>query len=222
MNNAVVENVKSYAISKNECKHNYYFIIKRGFDLLASSIGLVLLAPLFLLIAIMIKIDSKGNVFYKHKRIGKNGKYIYLYKFRTMYSNANELFNNFTDEQKKEFEINYKLEKDPRITKIGNILRKTSLDELPQLINILIGDMALVGPRPVVDGEIDKFGLYKNQFLSVKPGLTGNWAANGRSNTTYDERINMELYYVKHCNMKLDTKIIFKTIKSVFLCRGAK
>lgn len=183
---------------------------------------MIILSPVFLIISIIIKLDSKGPVFFKHKRIGKNGKMIGVYKFRSMVINAEELIKNFTPEQKAEYEKNFKLDNDPRITKVGKILRKTSLDELPQLINILIGNMSIVGPRPIVTGEIDKYGDQKDKFLSMTPGLTGYWQASGRSDVEYDERIQMELYYIDHCSLWLDIKIIFKTFFAVIKREGAK
>ncbi|RGB71188.1 sugar transferase, partial [Absiella sp. AM09-50] len=167
-------------------------------------------------------VDSKGPVFFKHMRVGKNRKPLPTYKFRTMVTNAEELLKTLTPEQKKEYEENFKLENDPRITKIGKILRKTSLDELPQLLNIIIGNMSVVGPRPVVQKELEKFGDQVDKLLSVTPGLTGYWQANGRSNTTYEERVAMELYYVDHCSIWLDIKIIFQTIGAVIRKEGAK
>ena len=152
-------------------------------------------------------------------------KDIYIYKFRSMtnkYKTFDEFYQTLSDEQKQEWDENFKLENDPRITKIGNFLRKTSLDELPQIINILKGDMSVIGPRPVVNDEIEKYGNQKAKFLSVKPGLTGYWAANGRSATTYEDRINLELYYIDHCSLLLDIKIFFKTILSVLKKEGAK
>ena len=202
-------------------KRETYLVIKRGLDIVFSFLALIILSPIFLIIGILIKIDSPGKVFFKHKRIGKDGKYIYLYKFRTMYENADEMKKNFTKEQKEEFVRDFKLKNDPRVTKIGKFLRKTSIDELPQLLNILKGDMALIGPRPVVDNEIEKYGMLKNIFLSVTPGLTGYWACNGRSCTNYDERIKLELFYVYNYCFKLDLKIFFKTIKSVIKKEGA-
>lgn len=202
-------------------KRETYLVIKRGLDIVFSFLALIVLSPVFLVLAILIKFDSKGSVFYKHKRIGKDGKYIYLYKFRTMYKNADELKKQFTKAQKEEFAREFKLKNDPRVTKIGRFLRKTSLDELPQLLNILKGDMALIGPRPVVDKEIEKYGMLKNIFLSVTPGLTGYWACNGRSCKNYDERIKLELFYVYNFCFKLDVKIFFKTIKSVITKEGA-
>lgn len=199
-----------------------YKFVKRGFDIVLSFSAMILLLPLLVVIGILIKLDSKGPIFFLHKRIGKNGKQIKIFKFRTMVHNAEELMKRFTPEQKKEFEENYKLDDDFRITKIGNILRKTSLDELPQLLNILIGDMSIVGPRPLVEKEIEKYGINKEKLLSVTPGLTGNWACNGRSNIEYPERIKLELDYVENCSLSLDIKIILKTAISVFKKEGAK
>lgn len=198
-----------------------YKYVKRFMDIVLASIGLVVLSPVFLIIAILIKTESKGKVFFKHKRIGKNGKEIYIYKFRTMVENAEDLIKQFTPEQMKEFKENFKLENDPRVTKIGRILRKTSLDELPQLINIIKGDISIIGPRPVIEEELEKYGMNKNKFLSVTPGLTGYWAANGRSNTTYEQRMEMELYYVDNMSFKMDVKIFFKTVLSVLKKEGA-
>ena len=201
---------------------NVYNYIKRIIDILLSSIGLIVLSPVFLVIALLIKKESNGPVFFKHKRIGKNGKEIEIYKFRSMVPNAEELMKKFTPEQMKEFKENFKLEDDPRITKIGKFLRKTSLDELPQLINILKGELSIIGPRPIVKEELEKYRNNKEKFLSVTPGLTGYWAANGRSDITYKQRMMMELYYVDNISFELDTKIFFKTIISVLKRKGAK
>lgn len=198
-----------------------YIKVKRVIDVILASIALILLSPLFAIIAIAIKIDSKGPVFFAHKRIGKNGKIIKLYKFRSMVINAEELIKSFTPEQMKEYKENYKLTNDPRITKVGKFLRKTSLDELPQLINIINGDLSIIGPRPVVIDELEKYGMNKDKFLSVTPGLTGYWAANGRSNTTYEQRMEMELYYIDNLSLKMDIKVFFKTILSVVKKEGA-
>lgn len=198
-----------------------YIKVKRVIDVILASIALILLSPLFAIIAIAIKIDSKGPVFFAHKRIGKNGKIIKLYKFRSMVINAEELIKAFTPEQMREYKENYKLTNDPRITKVGKFLRKTSLDELPQLINIINGDLSIIGPRPVVADELEKYGVNKDKFLSVTPGLTGYWAANGRSNTTYEQRMEMELYYIDNLSLKMDIKVFFKTILSVVKKEGA-
>lgn len=201
-----------------------YNFFKRTFDITFASLALVALSPVFLATSFAIKKDSSGPVFYKHKRIGKNGETIYLYKFRSMYTDSKEKLEELLKDPKvrKEWEENFKLENDPRITKVGNFLRKTSLDELPQLLNIIKGDMSIIGPRPVIDDEIEKFGKDKDKFLSVKPGLTGWWACNGRSDTSYEERVNLELYYVDHQSFSLDAKCFIKTIESVIKKEGAK
>lgn len=207
---------------KTKISKKVYIKIKRVIDVILASVALILLSPLFVIIAIAIKIDSKGPVFFAHKRIGKNGKIIKLYKFRSMVINAEELIKSFTPEQMREYKENYKLTNDPRITKVGKFLRKTSLDELPQLINIINGDLSIIGPRPVVADELEKYGVNKDKFLSVTPGLTGYWAANGRSNTTYEQRKEMELYYIDNLSLKMDIKVFFKTILSVVKKEGAR
>ena len=198
-----------------------YNFFKRSFDIISATIGLIVLLPLFLVLAILVKLDSKGPIFFSHKRIGKNGKIIGIYKFRSMVSNSEEVFRNFTKEQKEEFEKNFKLDDDPRITKVGNFLRKTSLDELPQLLNIIKGDMSVVGPRPIVKAEVEKYGVYADKMFSIKPGLTGFWQANGRSDTTYEERVQMDMYYIDNRSFLLDIKIILKTVVSVIKKEGA-
>ncbi len=207
---------------KTKISKKVYIKIKRVIDVILASIALILLSPVFAIIAIAIKIDSKGPVFFAHKRIGKNGNIIKLYKFRSMVINAEELIKSFTPEQMREYKENYKLTNDPRITKVGKFLRKTSLDELPQLINIINGDLSIIGPRPVVADELEKYGVNKDKFLSVTPGLTGYWAANGRSNTTYEQRKEMELYYIDNLSLKMDIKVFFKTILSVVKKEGAR
>lgn len=220
---AMLEGVKN--VRELEKTFNYkkvYKTIKRSIDITLSIISTIILLPVFLIIAIIIKLDSKGPVFFVHKRVGKNGKEIGIYKFRTMVENAEDLIANFTPEQAKEFKENYKLQNDPRVTRVGKFLRKTSLDELPQIINILKGDLALIGPRPVVSRELEKYEDNKDKFLSVKPGLTGYWAANGRSDTTYAQRVQMELYYIDNMSLKMDLKIFFKTIIAVLKKEGAR
>ena len=201
---------------------NIYKHVKRFIDIIISLLGIIILSPVFLIISILIKKESDGPVFFKHKRIGKDGKEIGIYKFRSMVPNAEDLIKKFTPEQMKEYKENFKLENDPRITKIGKLLRKTSLDELPQLINILKGDLSIIGPRPVIKDELEKYGNNKEKFLSVTPGLTGYWAANGRSDTTYEQRMIMELYYVDNISFELDMKVFLKTIVSVLKKEGAR
>ncbi len=219
---AVMKTNKNKTKDKQFKRKPVYEFFKRFFDIFLSLIALILLSPIFLIIAILVKATSEGPVIFKHKRVGLHGKEIGIYKFRSMVTNAEELIKSFTPEQKEEYEKNFKLENDPRITKVGNFLRKTSLDELPQLLNILKGDISIVGPRPIMDVETEIFGNYRDLLLSVKPGLTGFWAANGRSDTSYSRRRAMEIYYVKNRSFLFDIKIIFKTAISVFKGEGAK
>ena len=208
-------------IGDEKKKEGFYLFVKRVTDILGALIGLILLSPIFLIVAIAIKLDSKGPIIFGHTRKGLGGKDIKVYKFRTMYENSKEIFDNFTEEQKQEFYKNFKLDNDPRITKIGNFLRRSSIDELPQLINILNGSMSIVGPRPIVEKEIALYGEYAPKLFSVVPGLTGYWQANGRSDTTYEERIKMDMYYIDNRSLGLDLKIIFKTFSSVIKGEGA-
>ena len=208
-------------INNLEIRKKIYKVLKRIADIIGGIIGLILLSPVFLILAICIKIDSKGPVIFAHKRIGKKGKEFNMYKFRSMYENAEEMIENFNEEQKREWQENFKLENDPRITKVGKFLRKTSLDELPQIVNIIKGDLSIIGPRPVIGEELEKYGKNKEKFLSITPGLTGYWQANGRSNTTYEERMQMELYYIDNQSLRLDIKVFFKTIVSVIKKEGA-
>ena len=212
--------------SKLEKKSILYLFTKRIIDILGGLIGLILLIPVTILIKIVRIIikENDGPIFYSQMRIGKNDKKFKIYKYRSMIKDADKVLKKYlkeNEEARKEFEEFQKLQDDPRITKFGKFLRKTSLDELPQMLNILKGDLSFVGPRPVVDGEIEKYGIYKNKFLSVKPGLTGYWQVNGRSDTTYSERIQMELYYVDNCSLWLDIKIFFKTFITVLKKEGA-
>lgn len=203
-----------------------YKITKRAIDIIGAIIGIILLIPTIILVYIARKIlkEDQGPLFYKQLRYGKNGKIFRLYKFRSMCINADKKLKEYLDnneDAKNEFEKTHKLQKDPRITTLGNFLRKTSLDELPQMINILKGEMSFVGPRPVISEEVEEYGENKDKFLSVTPGLTGYWQVNGRSNTTYEERMKMELYYVDNCSLWLDIKIFFKTFIAVFKKEGA-
>ena len=207
------------AAAKNK---RLYRTVKRAMDLILALIGLILCVLPMALICFVIRLESPGSPLYIHHRIGKNGKPLPLLKFRSMYINADELFEAFTPEQKAEWRENFKLEHDPRITRVGNILRRTSLDELPQLVNILKGELSIVGPRPVVADELEKYGENKEKFLSVTPGLTGYWQAYARSTCTYEQRMEMELLYAEQANLLWDIKIIFATVVSVLSGRGAK
>ena len=227
LQNSTIDNVR--VIKKEKTKNNkkiMYNFIKRTIDVIGALIGIIILIPSTIIIYLARKIlkEDKGPLFYEQLRYGKNGKVFRLYKFRSMCIGADKKLKEYlenNEEARKEFEKTHKLQNDPRITKIGNFLRKTSLDELPQMINILRGDMSFVGPRPVVEKEVEDYGKNKEKFLSVKPGLTGYWQVNGRSNTTYEERMEMELYYVDNCSLWLDIKIFFKTFITVFKKEGA-
>ncbi|WP_256972841.1 sugar transferase [Saccharibacillus sp. O23] len=193
-------------------------------DMVASLIGLILLSPVFLVLALLIKIeDPKGPVFFKQKRFGRNSNMFNIYKFRSMATNAEQRLKEDPALYEKYVANNYKLEQDedPRITSIGRFLRKTSLDELPQLLNVLKGEMSLVGPRPIVAQELKEYKERKNDLLSVKPGVTGYWQVSGRSNVGYPERVDLELYYVYHRTIWLDIRILFATVVSVLLKKGA-
>jgi exopolysaccharide biosynthesis polyprenyl glycosylphosphotransferase len=194
--------------------------IKEIIDIVLGTIGLILFSPLFIIIAILIKLDSEGPIFYKHLRVGRYGKPFYLWKFRTMYKDADKILDKYP-ELKKEFEKEFKLKNDPRVTRIGKFLRKFSLDEIPQIFNILKGEMSIVGPRPVTFKELEKYGEYKDEVLRVKPGLTGLWQVSGRSDLDYARRIALDLYYIQNWSLLLDIKIILKTIPAVFFGKGA-
>ena len=211
--------------SKKEVIQKLEKFIKRSVDIFGSLIGMFFLIPLTIIVYIANLITGdRGPIFYTHNRIGKNGKHFNMYKFRSMCVDSDQKLKEMLENDPKireEWEKNHKLENDCRITKIGKFLRKTSLDEFPQFLNVLKGEMSLVGPRAVVDNEIDKFGMMKYKVLSVKPGITGYWAAHGRSNTTYEERVIMEATYVERFSIMLDFKILVKTFVSVVKKEGA-
>lgn len=199
-------------------------IYKRIFDLICTVCGGILILPVIAIIALFVAIDNKGNVIFAHRRIGKNGQEFPCYKFQTMIPNAQEklaeyLANN--PEAKKEWEESFKLTNDPRVTKLGGFLRKTSLDELPQLWNVIKGEMSLVGPRPIVKKEIERYGVYFREYAMVLPGITGMWQASGRSDTTYEERVAMDTWYVRNWSVWLDIMYLAKTFQAVLFGKGA-
>lgn len=194
-----------------------YQIVKRILDIIFSILGIIIFIPFAVIISIIIRIDSEGNIFYLHDRIGKNGKKIKVIKFRTMYKNNEEIFNKMSEYKKQQYYTNYKIQDDERITKFGKFLRKYYIDEVPQLLNVLKGDMSLIGPRPIIYEETLKYGKNKNKFLSVKPGITGYWQINAYDEMTYEERIKNELFYVENFSFKLDLIIFFKTIKKILI-----
>lgn len=199
-----------------------YWRCKRACDFIASFVMLIVLSPIFLLISAIVVLTSDGPAIYRHRRIGKNGQPINVLKFRTMVKNADKQICCFDAVQRQEWEDNFKLENDPRITPVGRFLRKSSLDELPQIVNILRGEMSLVGPRPVVAAELERYGKNKARFLSVTPGLTGYWQAYARSNCDYERRMQMELEYVDHANFLWDLQILMVTCRTVLQGKGAR
>lgn len=202
-----------------------YKFVKRAFDFIAALAAIVAISPLLLIISAIVYMGDPGPVIYGQVRIGKNGKAFKMWKFRSMYKNADKMIDQLTDEQRQQYITEFKIDNDPRITPVGNFLRKTSLDELPQLFNVLCNDMSLVGPRPLIESEIQTY--YADMFdtlLSVKPGVTGYWQAYARNNATYQsgQRQQMEMYYVNHASIMLDIKILFRTVVSILRKDGAK
>ena len=191
---------------------------KRLFDVLFSSSVLITLSPLYILLAFVIAISSPGPVFYIQQRVGKDHKPFDCIKFRTMVNNADEIMQSMVAESpelREEFEENFKLRDDPRVTNMGKFLRYTSLDEFPQFWNVLMGDMSVVGPRPLVPEELSKYGRHIDKVLTIRPGITGLWQVSGRNDIPYERRVNMDVYYVKFRNWFLDLWVIIKTIGSV-------
>lgn len=202
-----------------------YSFLKRTVDITASATALLLLSPVFLVTSLAIKNDSKGPAMFTQKRIGKDGKLFEIYKFRTMVPDADKkLFELLEkdEEAAKEYKLNKKLKNDPRITKLGAFLRKTSIDELPQLINVLKGDMSLVGPRPYLPREMEDMEGYYDTIVESKPGITGLWQVSGRSNTTFEERMKFDLEYNENKSLKYDMDLLFKTVGSVVKGDGAE
>ena len=189
--------------------------LKRIGDIIFSLIVLTLGSPIFILIAILVKLSSPGSVFYIQKRVGRNYREFGCIKFRTMYKDADDLLPNLLEKyplMRKEFEKDFKLRQDPRITKLGRFLRRSSLDELPQFFNVLKGEMSVVGPRPIVSNEIIKYSLFMEEVISVRPGLTGLWQVSGRNNLSYKKRVELDLLYARNRNFLLDLEIIILTL----------
>lgn len=194
---------------------------KRWFDIIASSTALVLLSGVFLVIAILIKLDDPhGKVFYSQTRIGKDGKQFQMWKFRSMIANADKMVEKLVDKNDVSGAM-FKIKSDPRVTRVGRILRKYSLDELPQFYNVLRGDMSLVGPRPPLPREVAKYTSYDRYRLLVIPGVTGLWQVSGRSDLSFEEMVELDLYYIKHACFSEDLKILLKTVSVVIHPNGA-
>jgi len=212
-----------------EIKHNlldpWSQRLKRALDLVGTVIGGVLISPLVFAIAVLIKLDSPGSAFYGHQRVGAKGKHFLCWKFRTMHVDAERLLDEYLQGNpilRAEWEQNQKLRDDPRVTRIGRLLRQTSLDELPQLWNVLRGEMSLTGPRPIVDAEVPKYGKVYALYKRIRPGMSGIWQVSGRSDTSYAERVEMDSYYVRNWSVWLDLTILARTVKCVALGRGAR
>lgn len=198
-------------------------VLKRTFDIFFSILLLIILSPLFIFLIFKISRDG-GNAIYGHTRVGMNGKKFKCYKFRSMVINSQEVLDHIlsTDPKAKlEWAKDFKLKNDPRITKLGHFIRKTSIDELPQLWNVLIGDMSFVGPRPVTEKELERYRQYMKYYLAVRPGITGLWQISGRNDITYNERIRLDIRYIISWSLLKDFIILFKTISVVFFRKGA-
>lgn len=206
--------------NNSETYQALYMLAKRGIDIFISILLLILTSPLIAVIAVLIKTTSAGPVIYKHRRIGKFGVKFDCWKFRTMVSNADDVLRE-NPKLLREFNEKFKIDKDPRITKIGKFLRTSSLDELPQLLQVLQGKMTLVGPRPVIERELNKYSTYQNKLLSVKPGLSGLWQVSGRSKTTYKKRVLLDMEYIEQRSLSLDLQILLLTITTVIKKTGA-
>jgi len=220
VNNLIADDGHQLPISKRYHRH-FFHQAKRLFDVVASVILLVLLLPVFLIVSILVMISSGVPVLFKQQRVGYRGKPFYIYKFRTMVRNAEAVLKDHP-ELLEEYKQNFKIEHDPRISKIGNFLRRSSLDELPQLLNVMKGDMSLVGPRPIVVPELAKYGEFQEMYMAMRPGCTGLWQCGGRSATSYDERIALDGEYFQKAGLRFDLYILFKTVGAIFSGRGAR
>ncbi|PKL09433.1 MAG: undecaprenyl-phosphate galactose phosphotransferase WbaP [Spirochaetae bacterium HGW-Spirochaetae-7] len=198
--------------------------IKRVLDIVLVILGGLVISPFLLILALLVKLDSRGPVFYGHQRLGRNGQPFKAWKYRSMVRNSREILDELLKRDpvaRAEWEDGYKLKNDPRITRMGKLLRKTSLDELPQIWNVLRGEMSLIGPRPIIKDEVAKYGAYYRYFSSLRPGMSGLWQVSGRSDTDYDERVALDVYYIQSWSIWLDLHILFKTVSVVFGGKGA-
>lgn len=197
-----------------------YLAAKRAVDIIGSGSAIVVLFPVLFLISLAIAVTEGFPIVFKQKRVGKDGREFYIYKFRTMVKNAEEILRS-RPELMEEYQRTYKITNDPRISKLGRILRKTSLDELPQLLNVLFGEMSLVGPRPIVPKELEKYGDMAWAYLLMKPGCAGLWQCSGRSDIGYDERVQLDITYYNRAGLRYDAWILFRTVFDILRCRGA-
>ena len=199
----------------SKVKSKAYLIAKRITDVLFSGIGLIILSPVFVIVAIAIKLDSKGPIFFKQDRVGKDEELFSMYKFRSMVVNAEELKKALENQNEMSGPM-FKMKKDPRITRVGRFIRKTSIDELPQLVNVIKGDMSLVGPRPSLPKEVEQFEPWMKERLTVQPGITCFWRVMGRNGIPFEEWMKLDVKYVRERNYFLDIKLIFKTFFVLF------
>jgi exopolysaccharide biosynthesis polyprenyl glycosylphosphotransferase len=202
-------------------KSKSYYVVKSIIDFLGATVGIIILSPLFIITALLIKLESRGPMIFSQERVGMNGKIFKMYKFRSMISNAEELLDKLRDRNEMSGPM-FKMKDDPRITNIGKFIRKTSIDELPQLFNVLKGEMSLVGPRPSLPKEVKEFSNYQKQRLHAKPGLTCYWQVMGRSNIGFEEWMELDIKYVKERSIWVDTKLIFRTFLVLFGDEGAR
>lgn len=209
---------------KNNLSKRLHRYEKRLFDFMASLAGILLTSPLWIAMALWIRCDSPGPVFFKQQRIGRNGRAFFCYKFRSMCVDADGKLKKLLQEDpaaRREWDCSFKLKKDPRITRAGRFLRRTSLDELPQLWNVLRGEMSLVGPRPIVQQEAEKYGPFIKEYHQVRPGITGLWQVSGRSDVDYAERVRMDSWYVHNWSVWIDMMLLWRTVRAVLKRSGA-
>lgn len=210
------EHIKIILDRKAINKEYLYIICKRLFDIIVSFCGLIILSPIFLIVAIAIKLEDGGPIFYNKERVGKNGKKFKMYKFRSMKIDADKEFENLKDQNEVSGAM-FKMKNDPRVTQVGKFIRKTSIDEFPQLLNVFLGQMSIVGPRPPLPHEVAKYNNYDMQRLYVKPGCTGLWQVTARNSVGFDEMVNIDLEYIQQRSLKLDLFIMLKTLKIIFV-----
>ncbi len=209
---------------RNNLASRYNRIFKRIFDLILTITGGVLILPILIALSLIVAWENHGKIIFAHKRVGMHGKKFFCYKFQTMIPDAEKKLQEYLEKNpdaQREWNESFKLTHDPRVTKFGNFLRRTSLDELPQIWNVIRGEMSLVGPRPIVAEEIEKYGANIREYYMVPPGITGMWQVSGRSDTTYAERVAMDTWYVRNWSVWIDIMYLFKTVKAVLTSRGA-
>ncbi len=201
--------------------HPTYTAVKRLLDVAAAGTGLIVLAPLFLLTALAVRLDSSGPAFFSQERVGKDGRLFRCWKFRSMYIDAEARKAELAAQNEMEGGVLFKMRRDPRVTRVGRLLRKASIDELPQLWNVFIGDMSLVGPRPPIPAEVAQYTPYQRQRLAVKPGLTCFWQVSGRSDLSFEEQVRLDIHYARVRSLRVDLELLLRTIPAVLLARGA-